>query len=62
MYVCLCNAISDRQIREVVNRGATSLDEVQLHLPVARCCGSCADTAREIIDCHRTRQPHSQAA
>jgi bacterioferritin-associated ferredoxin len=62
MYVCICNAISDRQIREIVNRGAASLDEVQIHLPVARCCGSCADTAREIIDRQRSCQTHSQAA
>ena len=50
MYVCVCHAISDRQIREVVNRGAASLDEVQVHLPVASCCGRCEDSARELID------------
>jgi bacterioferritin-associated ferredoxin len=50
MYVCVCRAISDRQIREVVDRGAKSLCEVQAYLPVANCCGSCEDTAREIID------------
>jgi bacterioferritin-associated ferredoxin len=62
MYVCICHAISDRQIREVVNRGAESLDEVQIHLPVASCCGRCEDTAREIIDCQRSSQPRTQAA
>lgn len=53
MYVCLCNGISDRQIREVVDRGAASLDEVQAYLPVANCCGRCEDTAQEVIDGHR---------
>lgn len=60
MYVCVCRAISDRQIREVVDRGAKSLCEVQAYLPVASCCGTCEDTAREIIDkqCSSTpRQP-----
>lgn len=52
MYVCLCNGISDRQIREVVDRGAASLGEVQAHLPVANCCGRCEDTAQDVIDCH----------
>ena len=52
MYVCVCRAISDRQIREVVDRGAKSLCEVQAQLPVASCCGTCEDTAREIIDKH----------
>jgi bacterioferritin-associated ferredoxin len=49
MYICLCRGISDRQIREVVNRGAESLDEVKAHLPVAGCCGCCEDAARELI-------------
>ena len=52
MYICLCNAISDRQIREVVDRGAGSLYEVQLQLPVASCCGRCEDSAREVIENH----------
>jgi bacterioferritin-associated ferredoxin len=52
MFVCVCHAISDRQIREVVDRGAASLHEVQAHLPVASCCGCCEDTARELIDSH----------
>jgi len=55
MYVCLCNGISDRQIREVVDRGADSLHAVQAHLPVANCCGQCEDCAREIIDDHHHR-------
>ena len=49
MYVCLCNGISDRQILEVVDRGAGSLPEVQCYLPVANCCGRCEDTAHEVI-------------
>jgi bacterioferritin-associated ferredoxin len=52
MYICLCNAISDRQIREVVDRGAESLCEVQAYLPVASCCGRCEESAREVIEAH----------
>lgn len=52
MYVCLCNGISDRQIRECVDRGAESLNDVQTRLPVANCCGQCEDTAREVIESH----------
>ncbi len=52
MYVCVCNAISDRQIRECVDRGASCLDEVQARLPVANCCGQCEETARELIETH----------
>lgn len=62
MYVCLCHAISDRQIREVVDRGAASLDEVQAHLPVASCCGCCEETAREVIENHCERATRAVAA
>ena len=52
MYICVCHAISERQIREVVDRGAESLNEVQAFLPVASCCGRCEDSAREVIESH----------
>jgi bacterioferritin-associated ferredoxin len=49
MYVCVCNAVSDRQIRECVDRGARSLFEVQCQLPVGSCCGRCEDTASQVV-------------
>jgi bacterioferritin-associated ferredoxin len=52
MYICVCHAISDRQIREAVDRGAESLCEVQAYLPVASCCGRCEDSARQVIESH----------
>lgn len=57
MYVCLCNAVTDRQIREVVEQGARSLDEVQRCLPVATCCGCCEETARAVITAPPVRAP-----
>lgn len=62
MYVCICHAITDRQIREAVEEGATSLVELQHSLPVAACCGRCADTAREVIDEHLQRRECPRAA
>jgi bacterioferritin-associated ferredoxin len=50
MFVCVCHAISDRQIREAVDRGAGSLSEVQAYLPVASCCGCCTETAKDLIE------------
>jgi len=45
MYVCVCNAITERQVRSSVEAGATTLADLQFDLGVATCCGSCADTA-----------------
>ena len=56
MYVCLCNGVTDGEIRAAVDEGAASLVDLQSRLPVAVCCGCCADTARDIVDEHlRTR-------
>jgi bacterioferritin-associated ferredoxin len=62
MYVCVCQAISDRQIREVVDRGAASVYEVQVHLPVASCCGRCEDSVREVIEAQRLTTSRAKAA
>jgi bacterioferritin-associated ferredoxin len=58
MYVCVCHAITDRQICNAVEQGASSLCEVQMLLPVGGCCGSCVATAEALIVEH---QRHSQA-
>ena len=52
MYVCVCNAVTDRAIREAVDCGAKSLYDVQCRLPVASCCGRCEETATQIVDEH----------
>lgn len=55
MYVCVCHAVTDREIRTAVDLGARSLYEVQCSLPVASCCGRCEETAREVVDEHLGR-------
>jgi bacterioferritin-associated ferredoxin len=50
MYVCVCSAVTDRQIHEAVDRGAASLGDVQARLPVGMCCGRCQVTAQSVVD------------
>ena len=50
MYVCVCNAITDKQIRRAARNGASSVYELRGALGVAAGCGSCARTAQEILD------------
>ena len=45
MYVCICNAITEDQVRASVAAGATTLEELQLDTGVASCCGTCAEAA-----------------
>ena len=49
MYVCVCNAITDRQIREAAEAGVADLWALQAKLGVATQCGSCRETAAEIL-------------
>ena len=62
MYVCICNSVSDRQIRECVDRGARSLFEVQCQLPVGSCCGRCEDTASQVVSEQLTARTQRNAA
>jgi bacterioferritin-associated ferredoxin len=50
MYVCICAAVTDREIVRQVERGADSLEQIRFELGVATCCGQCADCARQLID------------
>jgi len=49
MYVCLCQGITDKQIRAAVASGATTLEAVSHALGVASQCGECGDLAGEIV-------------
>ncbi|MBF0803081.1 MULTISPECIES: (2Fe-2S)-binding protein [Neisseria] len=49
MFVCICNAITDRQIQEIVAAGACSLNDLQAQLGVATCCGCCSDLAASYL-------------
>ena len=50
MYVCVCHAVTDKDIRKCVDRGACSLFDVQNELPVGSCCGRCEETAKTVVD------------
>lgn len=53
MYVCLCHAVTDRQIKQAVSEGVNTLRQVQLCLRVGTNCGKCIPAAREVIDAAR---------
>ncbi len=49
MYVCICNAITEKQIRKAAASGAEDLWDLQRKLGVAAGCGSCKDMASAIL-------------
>ena len=50
MYICLCKSVTDSQIREAVEKGATRFGQVRQELGLASQCGKCGIVAREIFN------------
>ena len=50
MYVCLCNAVTDKAIRKVIKQyQPQSIKELRQHCPIGTDCGKCIRQAREIL-------------
>lgn len=62
MYVCLCKAVTDRQIRETISEGATTFAEIRRQLGVATQCGKCCQQAKSIVETSVKKQLFSPAA
>ncbi len=63
MYVCLCNAVTDRKIREAVGEGCCSMRDLQTTLGVAARCGKCASSARDVlVDALHEKAAHVQTS
>ncbi|AYA41466.1 bacterioferritin-associated ferredoxin [Xenorhabdus nematophila] len=51
MYICLCNAISDKTIRNAVHQQhIRSIRELRNLVPIGSDCGKCIRQAREIMN------------
>jgi bacterioferritin-associated ferredoxin len=48
MYVCLCKGVTDRQIREAVESGTTTVRGLSRQLGCATQCGGCKQQVRAI--------------
>jgi bacterioferritin-associated ferredoxin len=52
MIVCVCNNISDREIREAVDMGIDSMADLYKQLGVGTVCGTCVSYARQVMNEH----------
>ena len=56
MYVCICNGITERAVRQIAADGVCSLSELTRRTGCAGTCGSCAELAEHILrDEHERR-------
>ncbi|NTS77861.1 bacterioferritin-associated ferredoxin [Catenovulum sp. SM1970] len=49
MYICLCNGVTDKQIKEAVQSGCTDLSSIKDKMAVGNQCGKCTKNARKVI-------------
>ncbi len=49
MYVCVCQAVTERQIHQAVRDGARTLKDLRRDLGVTSECGRCAGCARQCM-------------
>ncbi|MBK1644170.1 hypothetical protein CKO25_05780 [Thiocapsa imhoffii] len=57
MYVCICHAVTDRQITAAAARGITRLRDLKRDLGVPGNCGRCAQCARDLLRAGATQCP-----
>ena len=57
MYVCICNGVTERAVRQAASEGVSSLPELTRRTGCAGTCGGCADYAMRILD-----EEHGRAA
>jgi bacterioferritin-associated ferredoxin len=62
MYVCVCNAVTERDIGRAVSEGCCTLKHLRAQTGVGSCCGRCTPCARQVMNqaLHSTVPLHSQ--
>lgn len=50
MYVCLCKAVTDKQIHEAVDAGVQNVNQLEESCGAGTGCGRCREVAQELID------------
>jgi bacterioferritin-associated ferredoxin len=50
MYVCVCNGVTDRDIRQAAQAGCGSMAELTMRTGCGACCGSCVEMATQQLD------------
>ena len=54
MYICICNAITEGQIRACAREGACTLQELECQLGVGTSCGRCKPAANDLLNENRS--------
>jgi bacterioferritin-associated ferredoxin len=61
MIVCVCNRITEKQVREAARKGARTAEAAYATLGCEPQCGCCLDYAQDVIDEELPKKPHLRA-
>lgn len=50
MYVCICNGVTDHDIRQAAEAGCRSMAELTMRTGAGATCGSCVDMATALLE------------
>ncbi len=50
MYVCVCNAVTEREVRNTIKNGATTMRQLRSELNVAASCGTCEEGIEQFLE------------
>lgn len=56
MYVCICNPMTDKQVKQVLGQGVNSAAGVFRHFGHKVQCGKCVPYVRDMVDAHKHEQ------
>lgn len=54
MYICVCHALTDGDVRSAEARGAATSGDVFHHFGVTPCCGRCVSSMRGMLHSSET--------
>lgn len=58
MYICICRAVTEREIRAAIELGADTLQALRSQLDVATECGKCEPDIRRILREYKRNHHH----
>jgi len=50
VYVCLCNGVTEREVRQVAEAGCRTVSELTMRTGCGANCGSCLEYAAQVLD------------
>ncbi len=59
MYVCVCRAVTEKNIRDAVHAGAHTMKDLREQLGVGEDCGCCGSCAKQCLREASAELPHN---